>query len=72
MDPLLFDNAVYEDVKVKSSRERFDIRENECYRKVTSTTINRHEKKNLSYSNVIIIAFVIVFALLYWALLVHV
>ena len=63
MDPLLLDN-VYEDVKVKSSRERFDIHENECYRKVTSTTINRREKKNHSHSKVIIIAFVIVFALL--------
>ena len=31
MDPLLFDNAVYEDVKPKCSRERFDIHENECY-----------------------------------------
>ena len=64
MDPLLFDNAVYEDVKVKSSRERFDIHENECYRKVTSAAINRREKKNHSHSKVIIMAFVIMFALL--------
>ena len=66
MDPLLFDNAIYEEVKDKTSHEGFDIRENKCYGKVISTAINKfkHEEKNHSYSKVIIIAFVIVFALL--------
>ena len=64
MDPLSCDNAIYEDIKVESSHEGFDIRENKCYRKVTSTAINKHEEKNHSYSKVIIIAFVIVFSLL--------
>ena len=64
MDPLLFDNAIYEEVKDKTSHEGFDIRENKCYGKVTSTAINKHEEKNHSYSKVIIMAFVIVFALL--------
>ena len=64
MDPLSCDNAIYEDIKVESSHERFDIRENKCYGKVTSTAINKHEEKNHSYSKVIIMAFVIVFALL--------
>ena len=64
MDPLLFDNAIYEEVKDKTSHDRFDIRENKCYGKVTSTAINKHEGKNHSHSKVIIIAFVIVFALL--------
>ena len=65
MDPLSCDNAIYEDIKVESSHEEFDIRENECYGKVTSTPIiNKHEENNHSYSKVIIMAFVIVFALL--------
>ena len=54
MDPLSCDNAIYEDIKVESSHEGFDIRENECYGKVTSTAINKHEEKNHSYSKVII------------------
>ena len=63
MDPLSCDNAVYEEVE--SSREEFDTHENKCYGKVTSTAIiNKHEEKNHSYSKVIIMAFVIVFALL--------
>ena len=49
MDPLSCDNAIYEDIKVESSHEEFDIQENECYGKVTSTAINKHEEKNHSY-----------------------
>ena len=64
MDPLSCDNAIYEDIKVESSCEEFDTRENKCYGKVTSTAINEHEKNNHSYSKVSIMAFVIVFALL--------
>ena len=64
MNPLLFDNAIYEEVKDKTSHEGFVIRENKCYGKVTSTAINKHEGKNHSYSKVIIMTFVIVFALL--------
>ena len=64
MDPLSCDNAIYEDIKVKPSLGGFDIHENKCYGKVTSTAINKHEEKNHSYSKVIIMAFVIVFALL--------
>ena len=64
MDPLSCDNAIYEDVKVKSSHEEFNINENECCAKVTSTAINRREEKNNSHSKIIIMAFVIVFALL--------
>ena len=62
MDPLTCDNAIYE---VEFSHEGFDIRENKCYGKVTSTAINKHEEKNHSYSKVIIIimAFVIVVVL---------
>ena len=36
MDPLPCDDSIYEDVKVKSSHEEFNINENECYAKVTS------------------------------------
>ena len=64
MDPLTCDNAIYEDIKVESSREEFDTHENKCYGIVTSTANNKHEEKNHSYSKVIIMAFVIVFALL--------
>ena len=64
MDPLSCDNAIYEDIKVESSREEFDTHENKCYGIVTSTAIDKHEEKNQSYSKVIIMAFVIVFALL--------
>ena len=64
MDPLSCDNAIYEEVKVKSSHEEFNTNENECYAKVTSTAINRCEEKNHSHSKVVIIAFVIMFALL--------
>ena len=64
MDPLSCDNAIYEDIKVESSHGEFDIHENECYGKVTSTAIKNHEKKCYSYSKVTIMAFVIVFALL--------
>ena len=64
MDPLSSDNAIYEDVEVKSSHEGFNIHENKCYGKVTSTAIKKHEEKRNSYSKVIIMAFVIVFALL--------
>ena len=64
MDPLSCDNAIYEDIKVESSRERFDIRDNKCYGIVTTTATNKHEEKNHLYSKVIITAFVIVFALL--------
>ena len=64
MDPLLCDNAIYEELKVESSPGRFNIHENECYGNVASTAINKHEEKNHSYSKVIIMAFVIVFALL--------
>ena len=62
MDPLSCDNVIYEDIKVESSHnEGFDICENKCYGNVVSTAIN---KQNHSYSKVIIMAFVIVFALL--------
>ena len=64
MDPLSCDNAIYEEVKVKSSHEQFNINGNECYAKVTSTASNKHEEKNNSHSKVIIMAFVIVFSLL--------
>ena len=64
MDPLSCDNAIYEDIKVKSSHGGFNIHENECYGKFTSKVIQKHEEKNHSYSKVIIMAFVIVFALL--------
>ena len=64
MDPLSCDNAIYENVMIKSSYEEFNINENECYRKVTSTAINKHGEKNHSNNKVIIMAFVIVFALL--------
>ena len=64
MDPLSCDNAIYEDIKVESSHGGFDIHENECYGKVTSTAINKHEEKCYSNSKVIVMAFVIVFALL--------
>ena len=64
MDPLSCDNAVYEDIKVESSNEGFDIRENKCYGKVTSTVIHKREEKSHCYSKFIIMAFVIVFALL--------
>ena len=64
MDPLSCDNAVYEEVKVESSNEGFDIRENKCYGKVTSTVIHKCEDRSHCYSKVIIMAFVIVFALL--------
>ena len=64
MDPLSCDNAIYEDIKAESSHGGFDIHENECYGKVTSTAINKHEEKCYSNSKVIVMAFVIVFALL--------
>ena len=64
MDPLSCDNAIYEDIKVKPSLGGFDVHENKCYGKATSTAINKHEEKNHSYSKVINMAFVIVFALL--------
>ena len=60
MDPLSCDNAIYEDVKV----EGFDIRENKCYGKVTSTAIHKREDKSHCYNKVIIMAFVIAFALI--------
>ena len=64
MDLLSSDNAVYEEVNVKSPNEIFDIHENNCYRKITSTAMNKREKKSCSNSKIIIMAFVIVFALL--------
>ena len=64
MNPLSCDNAIYEELKVESSPGGFNINENVCYGKVTSTAINKHEGKNHSYSKVIIMALVIVFALL--------
>ena len=64
MDPLSCDNPIYEDIKVESSHKGFDIHENECYGKVTTTAIRKREDKRNSYSKVIIMAFVIVFALL--------
>ena len=64
MNPLSSDNVIYEDVKVEPSHEGFDIHENTCYGKATSTATNRQEDKNHSCSKVIIMAFVIVFALL--------
>ena len=66
MDPLSCDNAVYEEVKVESSRSResFDIHENKCYGNVTTIETNKCEENNHSYSKVVIMAFVIVFALL--------
>ena len=66
MDPLSCDNAIYEDIKDESSHGGFDIQENECYGKVTSgsTAVNKHEEKWYSYSKVIVMAFVILFALL--------
>ena len=68
MDPLSCDNAIYEDVKVKSSSgETLNIHENTCYGEVTHTANeNKHEEKShyYCYSKVIIIVFVIVFSLL--------
>ena len=68
MDPLSCDNAIYEDVKVKSSSgETFEVHENMCYGEVTNTANeNKHEEKHYynCHSKVIIIAFVIVFSLL--------
>ena len=64
MDLSSSDNAVYEDVNVKSPNDRFDIHENNCYGKITSTAMNKREKKSCSNSKIIIMAFVIVFALL--------
>ena len=64
MDPLLCDNAIYEQVNANSSHEGFDMHENKCYRKVTSPETNKHEKKNHFYSKINIMVFVIVFALL--------
>ena len=64
MDPLSCDNAIYEDVKAESSIDTF---ENQCYGKVASSaniTKQGGVKKNHSCSKVIIMAFVIVFALL--------
>ena len=58
MDPLSYDNAIYEDV---SSHEGFDIHENKCYRKVTSAANTSDDRKNHSYSKVIIIIFMIAF-----------
>ena len=67
MDPLSCGNPVYEDVKAESSHEGFNIRENSCYGKVTSTA-NKidYDRKNHSNNQVIIMLFVIVilFALL--------
>ena len=64
MDPLLCDNAIYEEVNANSSHEGFDMHENKCYRKITSPATNKHEKKNHFYSKINIMVFVIVFALL--------
>ena len=64
MDPLSCDNAIYEDIKGESSHGGFNIHENECYGKVTSTAIKKHKEKCYSFSKVTIMAFVIVFALL--------
>ena len=64
MDPLSCDNALYEEVKVESSHEGFDIHENTCYGKVTSTATSKHEERNHFYSKINIMVFVIVFALL--------
>ena len=64
MDPLSCENAIYEDIKAESS---IDIFENKCYGKVTSSaniTKQGGVKKNHSCSKVIIMVFVIVFALL--------
>ena len=60
------DNAVYEEVKAESSQSRksFDIHENKCYGNVTTTATNECKENNHSYSKVVIMAFVIVFALL--------
>ena len=65
MDHLSCENAIYEDVKAESSHEGFNIHENKCYGKVTATE-NKHEEKShyYCYSKVIIMLFVIVFALL--------
>ena len=48
MDPLSCDNAIYEDVKVKSSSgETFEVHENMCYGEVTHTANeNKHEEKH--------------------------
>ena len=64
MDPLSCDNAIYEDIETESS---INIFENQCYGKVTSSeNITKQDgvKKNHSCSKVIIMVFVIVFALL--------
>ena len=69
MDPLTCDNAIYEDIQAVSCHERFDIHDNKCYGKVSSSgNITKqdsvHVGKNHSCSKVIIVLFVIVFALL--------
>ena len=63
MDPLSYGNAIYEDAVKESSNERFDIHENKCYRKVTSAGNTRlsDDRKNRSYSKVIIMIFMIAF-----------
>ena len=64
MDPLSCDNAIYEDVKADSSHEGLDMHENNCYGKVTYQSEIDYGKKNSSCSKVIVIVFVLVFALL--------
>ena len=60
-------NAISEDGKCESFGETFNIHENTCYGEVTHTANKREEKcnyYNYCYSKVIIMVFVIVFALL--------
>ena len=58
-----YDNAIYEDIKAVPSNEGFNIRENNCYGEVASSANKHvHERKNSFY--MIIMTFVIVFALL--------
>ena len=68
MDPLSsYDNVIYEDIKAMSSHEDPNTHDDmdDCYVEVTSTVNSKHEeKRNSYYSKVIIMAFVIVFALL--------
>ena len=69
MDPLTCDNAIYEDIQAVSCHEGFDIHDNKCYGKVSSSgnvtkQDSTHVEKNHSCSKVIIVLFVTMFALL--------
>ena len=69
MDPLTCDNAIYEDIQAVPCHEGFDIHDNKCSGKVSSSgnvtkQDSTHVEKNHSCSKVIIVLFLIVFALL--------